>query len=544
MDSHEEALRFTGPVRSKDIAALRALLAEGANPNAKPQNGNAALHDNAIFGSVELVPILVEAGTLIDATNHMGRTPLHLAAERGDEAMVQALLDAGADPAIRDINGDTAAELGELALAVKSLEGPDIADFKRIVEAKPHLVGRRIHVGIWRGGTLLHCAIEHKNAEAAAFLLERGADIEALRGVPGSALGGFVGTPLAAACAWPNDKIVAMLLARGAVVDPEHGRPLHSAAAENRPKIVKMLLEAGADPNRLDERGCTPLYLAATWGKKCGKVLELLLERGADPRFIGPSKKSIVCKLAEELHWDEVAILHRYGCYVSEKWDKTRVFQTLYGTIDGKYPPRFDSLLREPVVQQVVRTTLGRDLIAWALAKGQHEIVEMLVKAGAPVRGRHQNGYTLLHMVPLDSALYQLFLAHGAEESEKDVAGNTAAEAHAIRRLWRTLLAGNLEEVLQQVLATPGIEHRHCFMTLNLGGGRETATRGNLLHLAVWMRAEGVIRWLITQRGADPNCAAERYCNGPSTPLEIARFLKADDIAALLLEHGAKETTP
>ena len=36
-----------------------------------------------------------------------GETPLHRAAAYGDENMIKLLLEAGADPSIKDANGDT-----------------------------------------------------------------------------------------------------------------------------------------------------------------------------------------------------------------------------------------------------------------------------------------------------------------------------------------------------------------------------------------------------------------------------------------------------
>lgn len=52
-----------------------------------------------------------EAPDLLDATGPDGRTPLMLAAAAGAEEMVSLLLELGADAALRDGEGRTAAEL-------------------------------------------------------------------------------------------------------------------------------------------------------------------------------------------------------------------------------------------------------------------------------------------------------------------------------------------------------------------------------------------------------------------------------------------------
>ncbi|PZQ31404.1 MAG: hypothetical protein DI562_05330 [Stenotrophomonas acidaminiphila] len=55
---------------------------------------------------------------------------------------------------------------------------------------------------------------------------------------------------------------------------------LHEAARLNRPDMVLALLEAGADIERSDEEGRTPLCLAALYGSK--ETLKALIGAGAD----------------------------------------------------------------------------------------------------------------------------------------------------------------------------------------------------------------------------------------------------------------------
>ena len=49
----------------------------------------------------------------------------------------------------------------------------------------------------------------------------------------------------------------------------------------NRKYVVQLLLDGGADPNKSDKMGKTPLHWAAYFGQK--DVVKLLLERGGDP---------------------------------------------------------------------------------------------------------------------------------------------------------------------------------------------------------------------------------------------------------------------
>lgn len=59
-------------------------------------------HWAALFGHVEIGDELLRRNANVDATNNNGETPLHLAAEKGKIAFVQALLRANARLDVRD----------------------------------------------------------------------------------------------------------------------------------------------------------------------------------------------------------------------------------------------------------------------------------------------------------------------------------------------------------------------------------------------------------------------------------------------------------
>ncbi|CAI7582045.1 unnamed protein product [Penicillium glandicola] len=99
---------FDGPDPSFEQTAdfLSLLLSHGANINAPTDSYEAvtALH-LAVAAKVpreSLVSLLIENGASVDTRTSDGRTPLHLAAERGRHDIFQILLDAGADLSIKD----------------------------------------------------------------------------------------------------------------------------------------------------------------------------------------------------------------------------------------------------------------------------------------------------------------------------------------------------------------------------------------------------------------------------------------------------------
>src|SRR5262245_5872843 len=85
-----------------DRDAVRTLLKQGADVSAAQGDGMTALHWAADRGDAALAEMLVYAGANVGAVTRIGQyTPLHLASKTGSTAVVQTLLKAGADPSAR-----------------------------------------------------------------------------------------------------------------------------------------------------------------------------------------------------------------------------------------------------------------------------------------------------------------------------------------------------------------------------------------------------------------------------------------------------------
>lgn len=65
--------------------------------------------------------------------------------------------------------------------------------------------------------------------------------------------------------------------------------------------LVKLLLQHGADPNRLNDRGQSPL--AGAVFKMHEAVIEALLEGGADPEFGNPNALQCIAMFKQEDKW-------------------------------------------------------------------------------------------------------------------------------------------------------------------------------------------------------------------------------------------------
>ena len=67
-----------------------------------------AYMDQAKAGNVENVQLLLAAGMSVDSVDDNGSAALHIAAEAGQDKVVDTLLSAGADKNVRDKNDPTA----------------------------------------------------------------------------------------------------------------------------------------------------------------------------------------------------------------------------------------------------------------------------------------------------------------------------------------------------------------------------------------------------------------------------------------------------
>jgi ankyrin repeat protein len=94
----------------KDL--VRKLIARDADVN---KTGWTPLHYAATGGHVEVILLLLDEHAYIDAESPNKSTPLMMAAKYGTPAAVRALLDAGADPTLRNELGLSAVEFAQQA---------------------------------------------------------------------------------------------------------------------------------------------------------------------------------------------------------------------------------------------------------------------------------------------------------------------------------------------------------------------------------------------------------------------------------------------
>jgi ankyrin repeat protein len=103
-----------------DLLRVRDLLARGASPNARDEEGRPPLVSAILGNSVGLVGLLLESRADVNAADPHGWTPLHVAADEVLPQMVSLLLAKGANANVPDDEGNT-----PLHRAVFSARGRD-----------------------------------------------------------------------------------------------------------------------------------------------------------------------------------------------------------------------------------------------------------------------------------------------------------------------------------------------------------------------------------------------------------------------------------
>lgn len=116
----------------------------GADPNHAIGGDEMPIHIAATMGGLNIVQVLVQAGSRIDRAEWKGDTPLHLAAFNGYLDIVKFLVDKNAPINARRISGATPLGLAEKA------NHQDIVNYLRTHGGTQHVRGLRESVDFYR----------------------------------------------------------------------------------------------------------------------------------------------------------------------------------------------------------------------------------------------------------------------------------------------------------------------------------------------------------------------------------------------------------
>lgn len=264
----------------RDPAMVATLLEAGLSPDRTSKQDLPPLALAIEMGRSDIVKLLLKhkADVHVDWGRTLlrtPRTPLDLAAYRGDIETARVLIAAGAN-----IEDDDGLDQGPLVWAAWS-GNTDLIGLLLKLGADPN---RRPTDTDTVMGTPLRGAIMGRNVAAVKALLAGGAD-------PNLVVNVVLDTPLhVATSVTANYEIAQTLIKAGARADVPNRlkrTPLHNVLQmwEWKPEqtqIVKLLLSNGADLNRPTNHGDTPLMLAAAKCPPTPDFVKLFIDAGAD----------------------------------------------------------------------------------------------------------------------------------------------------------------------------------------------------------------------------------------------------------------------
>ncbi|TRY90935.1 hypothetical protein DNTS_022174 [Danionella cerebrum] len=245
--------------------AIKFLLLSNCNPNLPNAVGATPLHiaaEKRLKGVSEI--LLSRKTTNVNAKDEDQYTPLHFAAQNGDEALTRFLIDRSANINETDAQGRTPTQIAchhgqENVVRVLLSRGAD-------VQVKGKEDWTALHLAAWKG----HLGI------VKLLVKQAGADVD------GQTSDGR--TPLHLASQRGQYRVARILVELGAnlhLTSDGLQSPLHVAAETGHTSTSRLLIKHGADFNSRTVNGCTALHLAAMNGHLA--TVKMLLAEGADP---------------------------------------------------------------------------------------------------------------------------------------------------------------------------------------------------------------------------------------------------------------------
>ena len=271
---------------------------EGEEPGPNRMTAS-PLYYISLSGLRRVAEMLLERKVDVNAQGGVYGTALQAASAKGHKAIVQMLLNKGAD-----VNINIQGKSYGTALMAASAEG--YRDIVLMLLDK----GADVHAQGGRRGTALQAACIEGHRDIVLILLDKGADVHAQ--------GGMHGTALQAACIEGHRDIVQILLNKGAKVNAQrevYGTALQGASMKNHKDIVQMLLDEGAGVNTQGGKYNTALQAACIEGHR--DIVQILLNKGANVNAQGGIYGTALQAASTEGHREIIQMLLGKGADVN-----------------------------------------------------------------------------------------------------------------------------------------------------------------------------------------------------------------------------------
>lgn len=481
---------LVGAIRSKDTAQVKRLIDGDANlANMSGEDGRTPLLVAATDGNSEIVSLLARSGASLEATDEQGRTALLLAATKADVSIARALLKAGADPNAKDNEGKDAIALARASGAAGANE------FALLIEKTR------------RANNALVDAVKNSDSSRIASLIADGASPNAtLKEIDEDGSG-------------DSRSVLTIAVQNGDI------------------KTIDALLAAGADVNFVQPGDTESTALDAAAQSDSPAVLQRLLQANPSRTTLGNALSSAVFAGKN----DYVSALIKAGADVNAH------LESQPGALANAAGRGDASLVQTLIAAGANRASVNDALINAISGAKPQEIAQVLIKAGADVNYKNEDGDTVLTLAATagDANLTQFFLRNGANADNVSLAAIAVARENKpeiLQILLNSPVKPNLnaatedeEKTALMVAAEKGFAD--IAQTLIKAGAKVNQVSGdsNALLAAIDNNQTAMVKLLISA-GADVNAAP-----GDTTPLELAQEKKSAEIVALLKQAGAKE---
>lgn len=298
------------------IDIVTSLVRGGTRIDYLAPNGFRALAAASLNGHISVIQLLLNEDALVNPSAGVP-TALTCAAEKGYDAIVDLLMERGADPNLPGRGGWTplfyAVAHGNSHIAKRLLEAGGYLGVRSRSGMTPlHIAARENHEGVAKllldlkanieardddGDTPLHFAVMSEHVEVLHLLLDHGA-------CPDTANDKLI-RPIHLAAQIGSIDAAQLLHKKGASLEPsneDNDTPLHIAAANERKDFVGWLLAKGVAPEPRNADGDRPIDLANEIA-----VQTIFLDRGVE----APRERLQESKRASFLRWNSAESVQR-----------------------------------------------------------------------------------------------------------------------------------------------------------------------------------------------------------------------------------------
>lgn len=228
--------------------------------------------------------------------------------------------------------------------------------------------------------------------------------------------------------------------------------PLHYALLNNKFTIAEILINNGADVNKQDNNGDTPLHIATKKSDLNPKIIELLVHSGSSTSTKNNAGKTPIDYTQtdeagdDRMNADDLEIITKMN--------------TIFYAIDGNHIKQIQQILKEKPDALNAPNEQGNTPLLYCIKNGKSDLAQEFLKVGADITKKAANGKTALHLAVEKGDLHsaQKLIEKGLDVNIKDSQGLTPlhyAAAYDKKDLVNLLIQNNADMYVESQYGTP-----------------------------------------------------------------------------------------